>query len=146
MAITFTVGDRLPRLNYQASSLQLFRFSGACWNSHRIHYDEGYARSENHDGIVVHSSLRAALALQCVTDAISSDWRVDSMTYRLRKPIYAPVDLSYEATVTEANDDAIALQISEDHPSGEVGFEGRVTLCHQPRRVATKAQDGRRTV
>jgi 3-methylfumaryl-CoA hydratase len=46
----------------------------------------------------------------------------------LRKPVYAPADLAYSARVTAADDDSMTLELIEQHPSGEVGFEGTVVV------------------
>ncbi len=44
------------------SSVALFRFSAATWNSHRIHYDRGYATGEEgYPGLVVHGPLLTML-------------------------------------------------------------------------------------
>ncbi len=46
------------------SQALLFRFSALTFNSHRIHYDEPYARDqENYRGLVVHGPLTATLLL-----------------------------------------------------------------------------------
>ena len=83
---TFEVGDVLPRLRHTATPLQLFRYSAVTWNPHRIHFDERYAREEGHAGVALHSHLRAALALRCVTEGLGPGWRVTKVAYRLRKP------------------------------------------------------------
>lgn len=42
----------------------LFRYSALTFNSHRIHYDQGYARNtEGYPGLVVHGPLQATLLL-----------------------------------------------------------------------------------
>jgi 3-methylfumaryl-CoA hydratase len=124
MSNTFQVGDQLPPLKHTATALQLFRYSAVTWNPHRIHFDEAYAREEGHSGIALHSHLRAALALRCVTEGLDDEWRVAKVTYRLRKPVYAPADLAYTARVTATDSDTMTLELTEQNPSGEVGFEG----------------------
>jgi 3-methylfumaryl-CoA hydratase len=47
----------------EASPLLLFRFSAMTFNGHRIHYDDGYARSEGYPGLLVHGPLQAVLML-----------------------------------------------------------------------------------
>jgi 3-methylfumaryl-CoA hydratase len=47
---------------------------------------------------------------------------------RLRKPVYAPADLTYTARVTAVEDDSMTLELIEEQPSGEVGFEGTVQV------------------
>jgi hydroxyacyl-ACP dehydratase HTD2-like protein with hotdog domain len=128
MSTMFRVGDELPALKHTATPLQLFRYSAVTWNPHRIHFDEPYAREEGHAGIALHSHLRAALALRCVTEGLGTGWHVAKFAYRLRKPVYAPADLAYSAIVTAADDDSMTLELIEQHPSGEVGFEGTVVV------------------
>lgn len=41
----------------------LFRYSALTWNSHRIHYDRDFAKSEGYDDLLVHGPLQATLAL-----------------------------------------------------------------------------------
>ncbi|MFD6061029.1 MaoC/PaaZ C-terminal domain-containing protein [Rhodococcus wratislaviensis] len=124
MSTSFQTGDRLAPLEHTGTPFQLFRYSAVTWNPHRIHFDESYARAEGHDGVVLHSHLRAALALRCVTEGLGHGWHVAKVAYRLRRPVYAPADLTYTARVTAAENDSLTLELIEQHPSGEVGFEG----------------------
>jgi hydroxyacyl-ACP dehydratase HTD2-like protein with hotdog domain len=126
MSINFEMSDTLEPLKHTATPLQLFRYSAVTWNPHRIHFDAPYARGEGHRGIALHSHLRAALALRCVTEGLGPRWRVTKFTYRLRKPVYAPADLAYTARVTAVEGDTMTLEINEEHPSGAAGFEGAV--------------------
>lgn len=128
MSNALKVEDTLPRLIQTVTPLQLFRYSAVTWNPHRIHFEEPYARSEGHDGVVVHSHLRAALAIRCVTEGLGPDWTVTDVDYRLRRPAYAPVTLAYSARITAVERDSMTLELLEDHPSGEIGFEGTVTV------------------
>jgi 3-methylfumaryl-CoA hydratase len=124
MSLSFQIGDVLPPLKHNATALQLFRYSAVTWNPHRIHFDQSYALDEGHAGLALHSHLRAALALRCVTEGLGRDWQVTKFAYRLRKPVYAPADLLYTARVTMADADRLALEIVEGSPSGDLGFEG----------------------
>jgi hydroxyacyl-ACP dehydratase HTD2-like protein with hotdog domain len=132
MTINFQVGDALPALKHTATPFQLFRYSAVTWNPHRIHFDEPYAREEGHAGVALHSHLRAALALRCVTEGLDDEWRVAKVTYRLRKPVYAPADLAYTARVTAAEGDTMTLELFEQHSSGDVGFEGTAWVSKTP--------------
>jgi hydroxyacyl-ACP dehydratase HTD2-like protein with hotdog domain len=130
MSINFEVSDTLEPLKHTASALQLFRYSAVTWNPHRIHFDEPYAREEGHRGLALHSHLRAALALRCVTEGLGPGWRVMKFAYRLRRPVYAPADLAYTARVTATEGDTMILELTEQHPSGEAGFEGTVWVSN----------------
>jgi hydroxyacyl-ACP dehydratase HTD2-like protein with hotdog domain len=139
MSIPFRVGDLLPRLRHTATAFQLFRYSGVTWNPHRIHFDASYAREEGHGGLALHSHLRAALALRCVSEGLGPGWQVTKVSYRLRRPVYAPADLTYTARVTAAEGDSLTLELIEENPSGEVGFEGTVWVS----KTGAENTDGR---
>jgi hydroxyacyl-ACP dehydratase HTD2-like protein with hotdog domain len=128
MPVNFEIGDMLPPLKHTATALQLFRYSAVTWNPHRIHFDESYARDEGHAGLALHSHLRAALAVRCVTEGLGPDWQITNFAYRLRKPIYAPADLAYTARVITAEGDSLTLELIEENPSGDLGFEGTVQV------------------
>ena len=129
MPVAFEVSDALEPLKHTATPLQLFRYSAVTWNPHRIHFDQAYTREEGHQGIALHSHLRAALALRCVTEGLGPGWRVTNFAYRLRKPVYAPADLTYTARVTATDGDTMTLELTEEHPSGQAGFEGTVSVA-----------------
>ena len=139
MSRTFQVGDQLPPLRHTATTFQLFRYSAVTWNPHRIHIDETYARAEGHRGLALHSHLRAALALRCVTEGLGPGWRVANVAYRLRTPVYAPADLVYTARVMAADDGGLTLELIEENPSGEVGLEGTAWVS----KITGKTADGR---
>ena len=40
------VGVTLPPARHRTSTVQVFRYSAATWNTHRIHYDKDYAIAE----------------------------------------------------------------------------------------------------
>jgi hydroxyacyl-ACP dehydratase HTD2-like protein with hotdog domain len=130
MSINFEVSDTLEPLKHTASALQLFRYSAVTWNPHRIHFDEPYAREEGHRGLALHSHLRAALSLRCVTEGLGAQWRVTKFAYRLRRPVYVPAELAYTARVTATEGDTMTLELTEQHPSGEAGFEGTVWVSN----------------
>ena len=50
--------------------LQLFAFSAATWNTHRIHSDPGYAASEGYPDVLVQSHLHAAFIMRALRDAV----------------------------------------------------------------------------
>jgi hydroxyacyl-ACP dehydratase HTD2-like protein with hotdog domain len=132
MTVNLEVEDVLPPLKHTATGLQLFRYSAVTWNPHRIHIDESYARDEGHAGLALHSHLRAALAVRCVTEGLGPEWQVTKLAYRLRKPVYAPADLAYTARVTAAEGDSLILEVIEESPSGDLGFEGTAWVSKTP--------------
>jgi hydroxyacyl-ACP dehydratase HTD2-like protein with hotdog domain len=137
--MTYQVGDTLARLEHTATPLQLFRYSAVTWNPHRIHFDERHAHAEGHTGIALHSHLRAALALRCITESLGPDWQPTNVTYRLRQPIYAPAHLTYTARITAIENHTMTLELIEEHPSGNAGLEGTVTVTKTARELTNEA-------
>jgi hydroxyacyl-ACP dehydratase HTD2-like protein with hotdog domain len=72
-------GDTLPALTVTADERQLFFFSAATYNGHRIHYDKDWARTtEGYDDVIVQGPLQAALLARAVTDWIGGrGWLVE---------------------------------------------------------------------
>jgi 3-methylfumaryl-CoA hydratase len=69
------------------SPVELFRFSAATFNSHRIHYDLPYARDvEGYPGLVVHGPLTAARLFAYATSRIGP---IAHFTFRAQAPLFA---------------------------------------------------------
>ena len=63
-----TSGDWVAEQRHTPTTTQLFRYSAVTWNSHRIHYDQAYARSEGYPDVLVQSHLHGAFLAQLCTD------------------------------------------------------------------------------
>ena len=80
-------GDALPPLVKNASRAQLFLFSAATHNPHRIHYDRDYCRDvEGYPGLLTHGPLQA-LAMAEAARAAGRAGDV-SFSYRLVAPLF----------------------------------------------------------
>ncbi|MFF0450269.1 hypothetical protein ACFYT4_28450 [Streptomyces sp. NPDC004609] len=101
----------------------LFRFSALTANTHRIHYDEVYARDEEgYPGLVVHGPLLALLMLELVRRNAPRR-QVRSLSYRLRRPLFAGEHLL--ASGDSAGDRAdlrIGTHREARHATAEVTF------------------------
>ncbi len=63
------VGQSIPVLRVTVDPVQMFFFSAATYNGHRIHYDHRWATEvEGHPDIVVQGPLQAALLARALTD------------------------------------------------------------------------------
>jgi acyl dehydratase len=113
MPTTYQAGDLLPRLHHTVTAFQLFRYSAVTWNPHRIHFDESYAHQEGHGGLALHSHLRAALALRCVTEGLALASSVPTL---LSRPVTWTTRLS--------------LFMDSSATGGSTGPSGRFSLAH----------------
>lgn len=61
----------------------LFLFSAATWNPHRVHYDQRYTREvEGHDALLVQGPLQAVHLFQVLRDVLVDGARLTSVSYR----------------------------------------------------------------
>jgi len=61
-------GEAIPAAVKTPTRAQLFMYSAISWNVHRIHYDEAYAKTEDHPAVLVHGPLQGAFLGQFMTD------------------------------------------------------------------------------
>jgi acyl dehydratase len=95
-----SVGTQLGSVSHQTSTVQVFRYSAATWNTHRIHYDREYAVAEGYPGVLVQSHLHGALLTSYCTDLVREDGRLLSLGLRVRRFAVAGEVLTVAGTVT----------------------------------------------
>jgi len=117
-APSITVGDRLPVTEHTPTNVQLFRFSSATWNSHRIHYDIEYAKTEGYPDVLVQSHLHASLLVKAVLEWAGGTARLKRFRWENRA-IAVPGDtLTYsgEITAVTETDSAVVVECAlESH-------------------------------
>jgi hydroxyacyl-ACP dehydratase HTD2-like protein with hotdog domain len=129
-----SAGDELePRIK-NASRAQLFQFSAATHNPHRIHYDRDYARVEGHEDVLVHGPLQGAWLHQFVRDWAGPRGRVLSLGFQNRGRAFAERDLTFRGRVHAVEDDVVRLEVREEDDSGAVLMpaSARVRLPRRP--------------
>lgn len=95
------VGQRIPELTVNVDETQLFFFSAATYNGHRIHYDKDWARAvEGYDDVLVHGPLQAALLGRAIGDWIGGRGRLVSFSVQNRAVAHPGQPLSFGGTVT----------------------------------------------
>jgi acyl dehydratase len=94
-------GDVLPSLTVTVDERQLFFFSAATYNGHRIHYDKDWARTrEGYDDVIVQGPLQAALLARAVTDWIGGRGRLVEYAVQNRAIALPGEQLSFGGSVT----------------------------------------------
>ena len=105
-------GDALPALTVTVDERQLFFFSAATYNGHRIHYDKDWARTrEGYDDVIVQGPLQAALLARAVTDWIGGRGRLVRYAVQNRAIALPGEELSFGGSVTakRLSDDNVGL-------------------------------------
>jgi hydroxyacyl-ACP dehydratase HTD2-like protein with hotdog domain len=105
------LGDQVPPLTVTVDQTQMFFFSAATYNGHRIHYDRQWATSvEGYDDVLVQGPLQSALLARAVTDWIGGRGRLVQYSVQNRAVAYPGEELTFGGVVTAKRiDDGVAL-------------------------------------
>lgn len=119
------VGDSLPILSTTVGRAQLFLFSAATNNAHRIHYDQTWAvEEEGLRDIVVHGPLHGALAARAVTDWAGPDAMMTGYAMRHRRPAFPGDELRFRGRVSakrrQGGKGIVEVEVEETNGQGEV--------------------------
>ena len=94
-------GDELPTLTVTVDETQMFFFSAATYNGHRIHYDKQWARDvEGYDDVLVQGPLQSALLARALTDWIGGRGRLVEYSVQNRAIALPGQSLTFGGTVT----------------------------------------------
>ena len=94
-------GSAITPLTVTVSETQMFFFSAATYNGHRIHYDKDFARNvEGYDNVLVHGPLQAALLSRALTDWIGGDGRLVAFSVQNRAIAHPGQELTFGGVVT----------------------------------------------
>jgi acyl dehydratase len=94
------LGDEVPAQATVVSPMQMFFFSAATYNGHRIHYDRPWATDvEGYRDIVVQGPLQVALIVRMVTDWIGGRGRLINLSVRNSDSAFAGDELNCSGRV-----------------------------------------------
>lgn len=113
-----SIGDDMPPMVKNASRAQLFLFSAATNNPHRIHYDRDYAAVEGPPDVLVHGPLQGAWLSQFVVDWAGPKGRLLGMGWQNRARAFPERDLTFKGKVTAIEGDEVSLDVWEEEDSG----------------------------
>ncbi|MFT5607020.1 MAG: 3-methylfumaryl-CoA hydratase [Parvicella sp.] len=117
--------EREPSWSTQVSpsSVMLFRYSAATFNSHRIHYDREYAHAEGYPGLVFHGPLTTTLLLKELQQR-NPERRIKQLNFKALSPLFDKASFSLngvdiddrgKATLWAANaDGGLAIQATAE--------------------------------
>lgn len=105
----------------QVGPVQMFRYSAATFNGHRIHYDRDYAREvEGYPGLVVHGPLIATLLLEFLQAEVAPRRAVERFEFRALRPTFDIAPFALHAD-RPAPDGSVALWSTNN--VGAVGMQ-----------------------
>ena len=126
-------GTAVTPLTVTVNETQMFFFSAATYNGHRIHYDKDFARDvEGYDNVLVHGPLQGALLARAVTDWAGPGGRLVSYSFQNRSSAFAGEELRFTGTVTGKHDDGdrglVDLEIHAEKGEAELLMPGTATV------------------
>jgi hydroxyacyl-ACP dehydratase HTD2-like protein with hotdog domain len=126
-------GDELPTLTITVDPTQMFFFSAATYNGHRIHYDRTWAVDvEGYPDILVHGPLQAALLARALTDWAGGAGRLERYSIQNRASAFPGEALRFTGTVTgkrqEDGKALVDLSIRGEKGDAEVLMPGTATV------------------
>jgi hydroxyacyl-ACP dehydratase HTD2-like protein with hotdog domain len=123
-----SVGTELEPVTRNASRAQLFLYSAATHNPHRIHYDRDYALTEGHVDIIVHGPLQGAWLSQYVTDWAGPRGRMLTLTWQNRRSALPEHDYVLRGAVDAVDGDVVTLALQLADADGTVLVPGTATV------------------
>jgi acyl dehydratase len=116
------VGVALAPVAYPSSTVMVFRYSAATWNTHRIHYDKDYALAEGYPGVLVQSHLHGALLARYCSDWVGEEGCLLELGLRVRRFALAGETLSVAGVVSAierlgGDRAAVTLELTETRGS-----------------------------
>jgi hydroxyacyl-ACP dehydratase HTD2-like protein with hotdog domain len=123
------IGAALAERVFEPSPVQLFAFSAATWNAHRIHYDREYARQgEGYPDVLVQAHLHACFLAQTAQAAFGPRSRLIGIGWQNRGIAVAGDRLTVGGEVTgvaAAEDGAeVTLALEERNQEGVICVKG----------------------
>lgn len=108
-------GDELPPLTITVDQTQMFFFSAATYNGHRIHYDKDWATTvEGYDDVLVQGPLQSALLARALTDWIGGRGRLIRYAVQNRAVAYPGDELTFGGVVTAKRMEGGQAQVDVD--------------------------------
>ncbi|MGY9074975.1 MAG: MaoC/PaaZ C-terminal domain-containing protein [Acidimicrobiales bacterium] len=122
--------DELPVQQKNATRAQLFMYSAASFNPHRIHYDRDYALFEGHDDVLVHGPLQGAWLTQYLTDWIGPNGRLVNVSWQNRASGFPEVDYEFHGKVVDCTGEPglVVLEVWEQTADGSVLMPATATV------------------
>lgn len=124
-----TVVETIGPLVRSPDRLQLFAFSAATWNTHRIHTDPDYAAREGHPDVLVQSHLHAAFLMRALRDAVVPEGgRVVRFAWQNRHPAVPGDTLTCDGERVAADGPSVDYELRERNGEGIVCVTASATV------------------
>lgn len=125
-------GETLPGRVHQPTMAELFLYSAAIWNPHRIHYDLDYVtREESYPGILITGPLQGDWLCQLALEWLGGDGALEWFRYSNRQAAYLGETLHAggEVASKENGTGRVRLALHLTNEAGNVVTPGEAVVC-----------------
>ncbi|MGW7545884.1 MaoC family dehydratase [Streptomyces sp. NPDC054770] len=130
-----TAAETAPaaRTELVPDEVMLLRFGAVTRNTHRIHYDTAFARSEGLDGPVVMAQLHGCLLHRAAAAHAGPAGRVREVSWQNRAPAHPGDRLTVASTVRDVDpvSGEITLDLVEHRTDGVVCCRGHAVVVRR---------------
>ena len=126
-----TVGTTLSERTHKPSTVSLFLYNAAIWNSHRIHFDQTYTTQvEQHRGIIVDGPLQGDWLSQVAAEWLGNDGRLLQFEYSNRRAAYLGETLRAGGKVVKVNesDQTVTIELYLKNANDEIIAPGQAIV------------------
>ena len=128
----WTPGTIVGPVEFTPDEIDLFRFSAATWNAHRIHYDRARAEAEGLPGLAVQAHLHGAWLAQVARSVGGPSARLRTLSWANRAPVVAGDRVDVTGTVDSVEGSLVSLSLTETGEDGGVRVEGSASVEVRP--------------
>jgi 3-methylfumaryl-CoA hydratase len=132
-------GTEIPSLEKRPSEVQLFLYGAITRNPHRIHYDEPFARSEEHPGVLVHGPLQAAFLTNMLMNWIGEEGFLRKLSFTNRGRVIPGDVVTCKGRVIHKHEQdgqhLAECEIWEENQRGEVTIQGAAEVMLPRRKI-----------
>jgi hydroxyacyl-ACP dehydratase HTD2-like protein with hotdog domain len=122
------VGELIGPVEWRPTTIQLFRFSAVTWNSHRIHFDQAYARTEGYPDTLVQSQLHGCFLAHTVLQWAGRGAQLLTFRWENRHFAVAGDVLTCAGRVTAVEGRIVTCELQETNQEGRVCAPAWVTV------------------
>jgi hydroxyacyl-ACP dehydratase HTD2-like protein with hotdog domain len=126
--MTIAPGTLVTPRDFTADEIDLFRFSAATWNAHRIHYDRAQAGADGLEGLPVQAHLHGAWLAQVARSIGGSSARLRTIAWSNRAAVYAGEQVQVAGAVESIDGPLVGLTLTETKADATTSVEGSATV------------------
>ena len=126
-------GTELPAVVKNPTTQQLVKYAGASGDYYQIHYDQGFAKNNELDGVILHGALKNAFLGHLVTKWMGPEGDLKRLACQYRGMVIPGTPITAKGVVTRKYQDQganlVDCEIWLENKDGEKTTPGSATVA-----------------